>query len=106
MIRRPPRSTLFPYTTLFRSREPGAGSSLVGAAADAVARRIGSIKPQVAIVLGSGLGDVAEQVRSAVRAPYPDIPGVPQPRAPGRQGEPLARPPQRGPRHGPNGRLH
>src|SRR5258706_7097580 len=25
MIRRPPRSTLFPYTTLFRSRLPGAG---------------------------------------------------------------------------------
>src|SRR3712207_7193123 len=25
MIRRPPRSTLFPYTTLFRSREPGEG---------------------------------------------------------------------------------
>src|SRR5256714_13595900 len=24
MIRRPPRSTLFPYTTLFRSRKPGA----------------------------------------------------------------------------------
>src|SRR2546430_8396452 len=24
MIRRPPRSTLFPYTTLFRSREPDA----------------------------------------------------------------------------------
>src|SRR5260370_14203709 len=24
MIRRPPRSTLFPYTTLFRSCEPGA----------------------------------------------------------------------------------
>src|SRR5688572_32254647 len=24
MIRRPPRSTLFPYTTLFRSDEPGA----------------------------------------------------------------------------------
>src|SRR3989440_12525358 len=23
MIRRPPRSTLFPYTTLFRSEEPG-----------------------------------------------------------------------------------
>src|SRR3989440_10918151 len=26
MIRRPPRSTLFPYTTLFRSLEVGAGS--------------------------------------------------------------------------------
>src|SRR5256885_3053364 len=25
MIRRPPRSTLFPYTTLFRSHEPGFG---------------------------------------------------------------------------------
>src|SRR5687767_15544970 len=25
MIRRPPRSTLFPYTTLFRSRERGPG---------------------------------------------------------------------------------
>src|SRR5258708_27191223 len=25
MIRRPPRSTLFPYTTLFRSRSPGSG---------------------------------------------------------------------------------
>src|SRR5689334_24045826 len=25
MIRRPPRSTLFPYTTLFRSRGPGGG---------------------------------------------------------------------------------
>src|SRR2546425_9143388 len=27
MIRRPPRSTLFPYTTLFRSRCPAAGAS-------------------------------------------------------------------------------
>src|SRR5256885_2329363 len=26
MIRRPPRSTLFPYTTLFRSHRPGARS--------------------------------------------------------------------------------
>src|SRR3712207_8876613 len=26
MIRRPPRSTLFPYTTLFRSLEPGKAS--------------------------------------------------------------------------------
>src|SRR2546422_5821664 len=28
MIRRPPRSTLFPYTTLFRSAEAGAGGGL------------------------------------------------------------------------------
>src|SRR3712207_7625204 len=31
MIRRPPRSTLFPYTTLFRSARPG---ELVDASAD------------------------------------------------------------------------
>src|SRR3712207_7488586 len=29
MIRRPPRSTLFPYTTLFRSPEPDAGPEAV-----------------------------------------------------------------------------
>src|SRR3712207_6969305 len=28
MIRRPPRSTLFPYTTLFRSRDPRIGDRL------------------------------------------------------------------------------
>src|SRR5690348_17782475 len=30
MIRRPPRSTLFPYTTLFRSRGGGAGAGRHG----------------------------------------------------------------------------
>src|SRR3712207_8598672 len=34
MIRRPPRSTLFPYTTLFRS--PGPGQDRVGGAVGAV----------------------------------------------------------------------
>src|SRR3989454_8135101 len=33
MIRRPPRSTLFPYTTLFRSEAHVAGEHLVGLAA-------------------------------------------------------------------------
>src|SRR5258708_29188691 len=36
MIRRPPRSTLFPYTTLFRSRQP-AGIGSAGEDAGAVA---------------------------------------------------------------------
>src|SRR3712207_9560513 len=31
MIRRPPRSTLFPYTTLFRSREPCSSSVIASA---------------------------------------------------------------------------
>src|SRR5258707_2796076 len=30
MIRRPPRSTLFPYTTLFRSSSFGAGTAPIG----------------------------------------------------------------------------
>src|SRR3712207_9531205 len=44
MIRRPPRSTLFPYTTLFRSVADAGHHSLVELAPDAetVLRRIGS----------------------------------------------------------------
>src|SRR6266478_4181228 len=38
MIRRPPRSTLFPYTTLFRSAAPADGVSPVGGDAESVAR--------------------------------------------------------------------
>src|SRR3712207_8655736 len=36
MIRRPPRSTLFPYTTLFRSRTPHANQHLVGNKQDTI----------------------------------------------------------------------
>src|SRR3712207_9302539 len=39
MIRRPPRSTLFPYTTLFRS---GAAASGVGDAAVQIAKHLGA----------------------------------------------------------------
>src|SRR5256885_15853528 len=39
MIRRPPRSTLFPYTTLFRSRRRG-GKSGPGAPPEVPARRM------------------------------------------------------------------
>src|SRR2546429_4022859 len=42
MIRRPPRSTLFPYTTLFRSRAVGrgAGGTAAGGAAARAARSL------------------------------------------------------------------
>src|SRR2546427_9489370 len=43
MIRRPPRSTLFPYTTLFRSTDQGPG-------------QVSSVRARVALVaLGAGL---------------------------------------------------
>src|SRR5258705_1678293 len=39
MIRRPPRSTLFPYTTLFRSARPGDRSSAVEHSAAHIEKR-------------------------------------------------------------------
>src|SRR3712207_7843806 len=39
MIRRPPRSTLFPYTTLFRSEDFGRGGTPIGLEQREVARR-------------------------------------------------------------------
>src|SRR3712207_6869636 len=40
MIRRPPRSTLFPYTTLFRSRGDGGDAQ---AARDAAVQHVGAV---------------------------------------------------------------
>jgi len=62
----------------------------IGAAADAVARRLGKRRPRVAIVLGSGLGFLGEEVQDAVRIPYADIPGFPQPGVVGHKGELVA----------------
>ncbi len=67
--------------------ERGAGSGPVRAAADAVSKRLEKLKPRVAIVLGSGLAGVADAVTDPVRIPYKDIPGFPEPGAPGHKGE-------------------
>src|SRR2546422_10943946 len=50
MIRRPPRSTLFPYTTLFRSR----------AAVDLLKTRCGLSPAAVVADIGSGTGILTE----------------------------------------------
>src|SRR5262245_64932446 len=47
MIRRPPRSTLFPYTTLFRSRATGEAAERV-AAADVELARIDAERDEAA----------------------------------------------------------
>src|SRR2546429_5394141 len=57
MIRRPPRSTLFPYTTLFRSPSPGADGRRSG---NAVPGRIGQSRAAGA--------DWSEEQQSFVRA--------------------------------------
>jgi purine-nucleoside phosphorylase len=62
-------------------------TGMVDDAADVVAKRLGKLKPRVAIVLGSGLAGVAGAVRDPVRVPYKEIPGFPEPGAPGHKGE-------------------
>src|SRR5438034_2399868 len=42
LIRRPPRSTLFPYTTLFRSQRPGSDAAAAPTKRQQVARRSNS----------------------------------------------------------------
>jgi purine-nucleoside phosphorylase len=59
-------------------------------AAQAVGRRLGALRPRVAIVLGSGLGFLADEVGDAVRIPYAEIPGFPQPGVAGHKGELVA----------------
>src|SRR2546428_4984210 len=56
MIRRPPRSTLFPYTTLFRSEHGEVADHLPGAEYDGAGRNAG--QP----ILASGVGGGAEEL--------------------------------------------
>src|SRR3712207_8727974 len=73
MIRRPPRSTLFPYTTLFRSWEPIGVEFDEGVAKDVerstgvrvVTHSAGTLDRPLADVLH--LGDVIEQDRKSTR---------------------------------------
>ncbi len=45
--------------------------------ADSIRQRIGSHSPEVGIVLGSGLGGLAEEIEHAVRVPFSEVPGFP-----------------------------
>src|SRR5256884_4220674 len=60
MIRRPPRSTLFPYTTLFRSKNPGLKDK---ALADAVAKQ--SRDPSIQAM--AGLPDVVKRLADDIQ---------------------------------------
>ncbi len=55
---------------------------------DAVARIRGesAVEPRVGVVLGSGLGDLANELEERVEIPYSEIPGWPEPTAVGHAG--------------------
>lgn len=61
----------------------------VEAAARSIADRIGAI-PDIAIVLGSGLGQLAGRLEGARRIPYSEIAGFPRTTVVGHQGELVA----------------
>ena len=60
------------------------------AAVAAVRGRLGHRAPNIAIVLGSGLGGLADRLTDAVRIPYADIPGFHVPTVEGHRGELVA----------------
>ena len=71
-------------------RDKGAGSGVVRQATEAIKQRLGAFKPRVAIVLGSGLGFLANEVVSPVSIAYSQIPGFPEPGVEGHKGELVA----------------
>lgn len=62
----------------------------VSAATSVVSSRLEGRRPTVAVVLGSGLGHVAERVQDAIRIPYGVIPGFHVPTVVGHKGELVA----------------
>jgi purine-nucleoside phosphorylase len=67
-----------------------ARGAMIETATRAVAQQIEGREPRVGIVLGSGLGHLADEVQRPVRVPYADIPGFPQPGVAGHKGELVA----------------
>ena len=68
------------------TREPPHDAAAAIAAAEALPARLRNTRPVAAIILGSGLGGLAEQLRHAVRVPFADIPGFPAATVAGHEG--------------------
>jgi purine-nucleoside phosphorylase len=66
------------------------GAADAAAAAEVVGRRIGGLEPIAAIVLGSGLGALADEIEPVARIPYCEIPGFPPSTVVGHRGELIA----------------
>lgn len=66
------------------------GAAEAKAAADVVRPRLGGTTPAAAIVLGSGLGGLADDITAVARIKYRDIPGFPKATVAGHAGELIA----------------
>lgn len=56
-------------------------------AAEVVSARLGDFRPEIAMVLGSGLGGLADLAENSVAIPYGEIPGFQTSTAPGHKGQ-------------------
>jgi purine-nucleoside phosphorylase len=63
---------------------------LISRAVNAVRQHLGGRTPELAIVLGSGLGHLAQRVTDAIHISYDQIPGFPLPTVKGHVGELVA----------------
>ena len=66
------------------------GAAQARVAADAIRQQIGSLEPTTAIVLGSGLGALANDIDAVARIPFRAIPGFPESTVVGHAGEVIA----------------
>src|SRR2546422_8074310 len=108
MIRRPPRSTLFPYTTLFRSRLPPAAELDVYGRARELPRLAKPVQEVTCVRLGNLVGPVGhdgeagrrsadlggvqevQRLADGLRRLLPLHPALQHPGHPPRRGPPLA----------------
>ena len=55
-----------------------------------IVRRLDGLTPKLALVLGSGLGDLVGKIESPIEMPFADLPGFPQSGVSGHSGKLVA----------------
>ena len=68
----------------------GHGAAEARAAAQTIRARVGDVAPVAAIILGSGLGGLAEEIDDARTIHYRDVPGFPSSTVAGHAGQLIA----------------
>ena len=66
------------------------GTASARRTADVIRSKIGAATPDAAIILGSGLGRLADRITDRVAIPYHDVPGFPPPTVVGHSGAVIA----------------